>query len=791
MQYVLDPRLLPPGGASVQCTRCGHVFMASPHGTPPPPKPAPAVTGQGGAPSGTSSTQIFGGGRSPMMSTQLFGSGPHPKPTTDGASATPVPNATQAFGAVPPVQPAERSGTAVPPPPAVAPISGPRAQGAAAPGNATQTFGAVPGLTPRGTPAQTPGTAAGGNATQTFGAVPAHGGSVPGNATQTFGAVPAQGTAAPSNLTQTFGAVPAHTAAPPGNATQTFGAVPAQGAMAPGNGTQTFGAVPAHGGSAPGNGTQTFGAVPAHGGSVPGNATQTFGAVPAHGGSGPGNATQTFGAVSAHGAPAPGHGTQTFGAVPAHGAPAPGNATQTFGAVPAADAPAPLGRSQTFSAVSAPIGSERVVGVAPVSAQAPGASPQTSSGIFPARTPASSHGATQAFGAVPAMPPPGTQAPIGKTQAFGAVPAGTDAGIQLPPESPAPVGSETLLPFGPGAQRPVEPVSGTASTARRAPVELPPELLAASRSSASIGESFESERPAGRERLMLIIAITAGLIMAAVLAYPAWRDRHTDMPAAAVEDKDRATALLRRDDSASREQAIQRLRALSAAHPKYTEAQAELAVALSLRLSDVQAEIEQLRLRTDKVNREKAETQDLRDAVERQMRLASQDKQLADLAAELAPLRTEADTIRKDLDAQVSALASAPEVEPAPALVARLKARAIHAGVTVAPDALALAERLRNAEGTTTTWSTLARVEYALASGSPPDSLMSVAQELATLRQEDRTLSRAYLLGARLALRLNDQATARSLLDDVLALNPKYQQASRLLSQLAAPDARP
>ncbi|WP_240359783.1 hypothetical protein [Pyxidicoccus trucidator] len=616
-------------------------------------------------------------------------------------------------------------------------------------------------------------------------------------------------------MTRTFGAVPAQGATVPGNATQTFGAVPAQGATVPGNATQTFGAVPAQGATVPGNATQTFGAVPAQGSPSPGNATQTFGAVPAQGPTSPGNATQTFGAVPAQGSIAPGNTTQTFGAV-APRTPASQGHTQAFGAVPAHDAPSQLGRTQTFGAVPAPVGSERVIGVPPVPSQEPGAPSRSSSGIFPPRT-SPAHGATQAFGAVPATPPPDSQARVGSTQSYGAVSAelppasatqdpgivrtalfgaalpapGQDVGIRLPPESPAPVGSETLLSFGPASKGPgaAEPVSGTGSPLRRVPVELPPELLAASRT-ASSGERFESARPAaGRERLLPLVVV-AGLVLTAVLAYPAWRDRDSDMPAAAVEDKDRAAALLRRDDLASREQAIQRLRTLNAAHPKYTEAQAELAVALSLRMSDLQAELEQLRVRAERLNRKRDATRDIGDAAERQLQVASLDKALGEVAKELAPIRSEVDSLRQELDKQLAVLSAAPEVEPAPALLARLKARALHAGVTVAPDALALAERLRNAEGSPGTWSTLARAEYALSSGSPPDSLMGVAKELAALRQEDRTLLRAYVLGARLALRLNQQDTAHSLLDDTLALNPNHQLASKLLASLNAP-ARP
>ena len=41
--YELDERLIPPSGAPVQCTRCGHVFTAKPAPEPAPPKAPPSV----------------------------------------------------------------------------------------------------------------------------------------------------------------------------------------------------------------------------------------------------------------------------------------------------------------------------------------------------------------------------------------------------------------------------------------------------------------------------------------------------------------------------------------------------------------------------------------------------------------------------------------------------------------------------------------------------------------------------------------------------------------------------
>jgi hypothetical protein len=418
-------------------------------------------------------------------------------------------------------------------------------------------------------------------------------------------------------------------------------------------------------------------------------------------------------------------------------------------------------------------------------AQAPEPLPQTTQafGAFPAPGGASvPPERTQTFGAMPSAEEP----VIGRTSLFGAQPGATgqDTGVRLPPESPAPVGSETLLPFGPGQVH--APVTGPGTGSRRAPVSLPPELLAASRASAVDGAGAE---PGGLpvRKVLTVLAVLAGLVLTGVLAYPAWRDRDSDMPAAAVEDKDRAALLLLRDDPASRDQAIQRLRALTSAHPRYVEAQAELVVALSLRLADLQLQSGLIQAREVR----------LKNALEtlsgpgRARGTADIRQELSQLSSDAAALQPSMEALRKELVPLVAALVNAPESEPLPALVARVKARAVHASVTASPEALGLAERLRKVEGSPKTWSTMARAEYALSSGSPPASLQEVAKELEALRREESSLRRAYVLGARVALRLDDQATARSLLDDAVALNPNHELARKLLTQLGAGASTP
>ncbi|HYO73637.1 MAG TPA: zinc-ribbon domain-containing protein, partial [Archangium sp.] len=166
MQYALDPRLLPPGGVPVQCTRCSHVFIA----TPPAPASAPApqttqvfgaVQQKGPATQpNLNSTLLYGdkkGGTPPSaMTTQAFGAVPQVAPMAPVAKPAPAtgtaPSAmtTQVFGAVPQVAPmapvAKPAPAAAKPPPAAAkppPAAKPPAGTVPPIATGTQVFGAV------------------------------------------------------------------------------------------------------------------------------------------------------------------------------------------------------------------------------------------------------------------------------------------------------------------------------------------------------------------------------------------------------------------------------------------------------------------------------------------------------------------------------------------------------------------------------------------------------------------------------------------------------------------------
>ena len=137
-RYALDDRLVPPGGAPVQCTRCGLVFTAQRGDGPAAPgqPPAPSGTlpfGSAARTAGPIGTEAYGQSPPAGGSTQVFGAGPAaapPPPAPPGANRTQVfgsgtsePARTQVFG----VGPVQR-----PPAPQ-------------APANRTQVFGGGPG----------------------------------------------------------------------------------------------------------------------------------------------------------------------------------------------------------------------------------------------------------------------------------------------------------------------------------------------------------------------------------------------------------------------------------------------------------------------------------------------------------------------------------------------------------------------------------------------------------------------------------------------------------------------
>ncbi|HET9450509.1 MAG TPA: zinc-ribbon domain-containing protein [Aggregicoccus sp.] len=576
--------------------------------------------------------------------------------------------------------------------------------------------------------------------------------------TQAFGAVtPAEGSSAAGRAsTQVFGTGRPQ-GAPARTSTQVFGA----GAAAPAErrapsearSTQVFGS------PAPRASTQVFGSSPGAEPPPPRASTQVFGSTP--GTQPPRASAQVFGSGEP-GAQPPRASTQVFGSGPAAepGAQPPRASTQMFGSTPASGTPAPAPRASTqvFGSVAAP---------AP--GQAPGAGSEA-----PARA------TTQVFGSSAAEPP----APRTSTQMFGAPaqPPAAPGGPEAPRASTQQFGVPELLrgsAQGPSAAA----SSGEAGAPGLQRVELPPELL----SERGARVAAEPRRMPASQPLRTRAGLWLGLLAAliAVLAFLAWRTVHrrsSAFPLEAVSARDSASALLRRDDARSRQQAIASLQQVVQAHPGFVEAQAELVVALALELDDLrferaQHQLQQRRARRERESLESARSPEGWQQRAEQLRLteATHREASALLTRREEAAATRAEAARREL------LQAVPEEEAAPSeRLARARAHALLVAVNGAPGAPALLEALR-ASGDPQGWDVIAQAEHALnAAGTSPEVRAAAASALEALRRRDAAFLRAYVLGARLALASGEGSSAAALADMALALNPAHDGALAL-----------
>ncbi|NPC50908.1 tetratricopeptide repeat protein [Corallococcus sp. AB032C] len=516
--------------------------------------------------------------------------------------------------------------------------------------------------------------------------------------------------------------------------------------------------------------------------------------------------TRAFGAVgpAGMGAPppaappeqgaAPGATTRAFGAVSASSSgsfrlaepgsswrgPEGGGATRAFGAVsgpaPSGAADASIGATRAFGAVSGPSDSVSV-SASPVSS-----APRSFESISPSGDPADPPWSAAGGSRSKLVPEGNGDAPWATSSPTATVSLpGDDAPFaRTEPSKPAvsPSGASVL---GGGLDRPLP--------SRKPSGDLPPELLGASSRADAIVIEDGDRRSSGMSWVLLGLTVLAGIVLAGYLAYPVFRDRNSAMPVEAVAKKEEAVRALRRDDAPAREQAIQDLKVLATAHPKYAEVQAELAVAYTLQLGDLHAEFDRLNLQAAAIKREIDAVTTAKASPNWMGQANALHDDLRATERDMQPLRADIAERRNALDALMETLRAAPDVEPAATVAARLKAQALYAAVTGAPNALGLAERLRQVE-LPPSWSVLARAEYALSSGTPA-TVEAVSKELEALRAQDRYLFRAFVLGARLAIRQGDPDTARNLLDEVVALNPKHDLARRMLAQTAASEPSP
>jgi hypothetical protein len=329
------------------------------------------------------------------------------------------------------------------------------------------------------------------------------------------------------------------------------------------------------------------------------------------------------------------------------------------------------------------------------------------------------------------------------------------------------------------APEPAPPPAAGPAPALSKPLELPPELMNTPVLSAR--DKGRDERPAkGRKGRGLLIA--GGVLVLALTAFltsPAWLSKSNVLPHAVQAAKDEAVAQLRRDDAASKEEALAQLKALSGKYPQSIEILAEVGIALAMHLDDTQVRITTLQ----------AKEKGLRDRIDRltstqtpvdwQSRANARKEELLILQQQLFSLQERGKALSVEAVQVLKRLEAVPAQEPREVALARLRARALMNATLGAAQTPELAVKLAQAE--LPDWSALTMAEYVLHQSSAPSAqARDAATAMENLRANNSTYLRAYVLGARIALLRHEPASAQALLDTVITLNPKHELAQQL-----------
>jgi hypothetical protein len=330
------------------------------------------------------------------------------------------------------------------------------------------------------------------------------------------------------------------------------------------------------------------------------------------------------------------------------------------------------------------------------------------------------------------------------TKLFGQV---IGSGVELPEEEPNPLG---LSP----AARPYRPDASERALA-------------------------EAIRRRNRRGLLAVF----GLIVLGALAWGAraWLATRNQIPTPARTERDAAFALLRRDDSQARAEALKKLEGLIAKYPGWVAARSTQALALTLELDDQRAIVRRGLADADQVSTQLARLEAEHQPSDWRAQADAARLRLKQLKQQTDPLIDAANTLETRVNAARDVLNKLPQGSAEDEL-ARLRADAVYAGVAGRDRAVEYAERYRQLGGRDG-WADVAYAEYALSTRVAPETTQQALNGVKALVAHDSTFLRPYVLAGRLALQQRQRDAALGQFDAVLALNPRHALAQTLAEQ--------
>jgi hypothetical protein len=274
--------------------------------------------------------------------------------------------------------------------------------------------------------------------------------------------------------------------------------------------------------------------------------------------------------------------------------------------------------------------------------------------------------------------------------------------------------------------------------------------------------------------------LVVGLVLVAGAGgYRVLQERRSRPPIAAVTAEEGALVLLSRDDTPSRQQALEALRALVQRFPSFVDGRATYVLALALQMDDERALSHVLTERVSQLGQTLASHQ-ASSGPEAQEQVARETRLMQVLKEKIGALEAQLIGTNNELSRAVEAIAPLHAIDEPDSL---LRAEAYFATVMGTSQAKTLVERYRS-RAPKDAWARLLPAETVLNTGGEKPDATRAAEELAELGKEQGSFIRARVLAARLALAQQETANARSELEAALTLNPKHQWAQALLDAL-------
>jgi len=246
----------------------------------------------------------------------------------------------------------------------------------------------------------------------------------------------------------------------------------------------------------------------------------------------------------------------------------------------------------------------------------------------------------------------------------------------------------------------------------------------------------------------------------------------------ALVTKEEARGLLRRDDTASKEEALSRLRTLLGQYPLNVELQAERAIALAMNLDDTRVQQGLLESKVKWLQSRSSELSEAKAPADWESRVNAMREEVGLVQGELVPLQERtARLVKEALEVSKQLAVAPPKEEKEPAL-ARLRARALLGASLGATETTSMAVQL--AQEQQQDWSSLVMAEYVVNASTSPNQVREAGDALKHLLETDKAWLRLYVLEARIALLRGEPTAALATLETVLTLNPKHELAQKL-----------